>query len=52
MSHIKVLQEKSVITPHDSATDIVEMLVSKGVITEEEGKLLTKAGRTSDRSYI
>jgi phosphate-selective porin OprO and OprP len=30
----------------DSATDIVDALVSKGVLTEEEGKLITK-GHTS-----
>ena len=26
----------------DSTTDIVDALVSKGVLTEEEGKLITK----------
>ncbi|MFZ9496022.1 MAG: hypothetical protein ACO256_03365, partial [Candidatus Methylopumilus sp.] len=30
----------------DSTTDIVDALVSKGILTEEEGKLLTK-GHTS-----
>jgi phosphate-selective porin OprO/OprP len=33
----------------DSATDIVDALVSKGVLTEEEGKLITK-GHTSKTS--
>jgi phosphate-selective porin OprO and OprP len=32
----------------DSATDIVDALVSKGVLTEEEGKLITK-GHTHQR---
>ncbi|CAM8384551.1 OprO/OprP family phosphate-selective porin [Candidatus Methylopumilus planktonicus] len=33
----------------DSATDIVDALVSKGILTEEEGKLITK-GHTSKTS--
>ncbi|CAM8425385.1 Phosphate-selective porin O/P [Candidatus Methylopumilus universalis] len=30
----------------DSATDIVDALVSKGVLTEEEGKLITKGHKS------
>lgn len=33
----------------DSTTDIVDALVNKGVLTEEEGKLITK-GRTGERA--
>ena len=32
----------------DSTTDIVDALVSKGVLTEEEGKLITK-GHTASK---